>query len=265
MTLSTLSCLHCFCVSLQQSLHKWLSVTSCYSSPFCLFLALWNRSVCKLLMSFLLLLSLLRIFPTSVSWWFLTGVWVTARFLRPTRTLLSILTDHKNTVVWMVSTCPLIFKSSSSFNNPLAISQVLNSIRSGCLVEIRWSDHMSISQRGLCVLFSRTNVGFCICHFFVCLDFNFFHNSQWITLPTQSCLVLYSFCANLQHSLIIWLLLEFALKFSLNFAWQQIFSSLQDSSQYSSWSSSGGSPLVVLFPILPVFVLIFWRLFQVYH
>ena len=28
------------------------------------------------------------------------------------------------------------------------------------------------------------------------------HNSQWITLPTQSCLVLYSFCSNLLHSLI---------------------------------------------------------------
>ena len=32
------------------------------------------------------------------------------------------------------------------------------------------------------------------------------HNSQWITFPTQSCLVLYSLCANLLHSLIIWLI-----------------------------------------------------------
>ena len=30
------------------------------------------------------------------------------------------------------------------------------------------------------------------------------HNSLWITLPTQSCLVLYSFHSGLQHSLIIW-------------------------------------------------------------
>ena len=38
-------------------------------------------------------------------------------------------------------------------------------------------------------------------------DFNFLHYSQWITLPTQSCLVLYSFCANLLHSLIMWLII----------------------------------------------------------
>ena len=35
------------------------------------------------------------------------------------RTLLSILAVLKNLVVWMVSTCPLISKSSSPFNNPL--------------------------------------------------------------------------------------------------------------------------------------------------
>ena len=32
--------------------------------------------------------------------------------------------------------------------------------------------------------------------------------SQWITFSTQSCLVLYSFCINLQHSLIIWLIIS---------------------------------------------------------
>ena len=35
------------------------------------------------------------------------------------RTLLSILADLNNTVVWMVSTCPLIFKLSSPCINPL--------------------------------------------------------------------------------------------------------------------------------------------------
>ena len=35
------------------------------------------------------------------------------------RTLLSILAVLNNVVVWMVSTCPLISKSSSPFNNPL--------------------------------------------------------------------------------------------------------------------------------------------------
>ena len=32
------------------------------------------------------------------------------------------------------------------------------------------------------------------------------HNSQWITFPIQSCLVLHSFCANLPLSLIRWLI-----------------------------------------------------------
>ena len=34
------------------------------------------------------------------------------------------------------------------------------------------------------------------------------HFSQWITLPTQSCLALYSSCANLLHSLIMWLMVS---------------------------------------------------------
>ena len=37
------------------------------------------------------------------------------------RTLLSILANLNNAVVWMVSTCPLISKSSSPFTNPLGI------------------------------------------------------------------------------------------------------------------------------------------------
>ena len=41
---------------------------------------------------------------------------------------------------------------------------------------------------------------------FVWPNFNFLHISQWITLPTQSCLLLYSFCANLRHLLSKWLM-----------------------------------------------------------
>ena len=37
------------------------------------------------------------------------------------RTLLSILANLYNAVVWIVSTCPLIFKSSSPFNKHLRI------------------------------------------------------------------------------------------------------------------------------------------------
>ena len=35
--------------------------------------------------------------------------------------LSSILADLNNAVVWMVSACPIIFKSSSPFSNPLGI------------------------------------------------------------------------------------------------------------------------------------------------
>ena len=45
-----------------------------------------------------------------------------------------------------------------------------------------------------------------ICYLFLWSNFNFLHNSQWITLPTQLCVVLYTYWANLQHSLIMWLI-----------------------------------------------------------
>ena len=76
-------------------------------------------------------------------------------------------------------------------------------IRSGLLAEIRWSVCILKSHRSLCESFSRTGAGLCIYHLFVWSNWNFLHISQWITLPTQSCLALYSFCANLLYLLII--------------------------------------------------------------
>ena len=64
------------------------------------------------------------------------------------------------------------------------------------------------SHRSPCVSFSRRGAGLCIYHLFGWSNLNFFHISQWITLPTQSYLVLYSFCANLLHSLIMWLIVS---------------------------------------------------------
>ena len=81
-------------------------------------------------------------------------------------------------------------------------------IRSGLLAEISWSICMSKSHRSLCVLFSRTGAGLCIYHLFIWYNLNFLQISQWITLLTQSCLVLYSFCANLLHLLIMWLMVS---------------------------------------------------------
>ena len=60
----------------------------------------------------------------------------------------------------------------------------------------------------MCVWLSRTDSGLCIYHLFVGSNFKFLHNSQWIPLATQSCLVLYSFCANLLHSLIMRLMVS---------------------------------------------------------
>ena len=76
-------------------------------------------------------------------------------------------------------------------------------IRSGLLAEIWWSVCMSKSHKSLCVSFSRTSAGLCIYHLLVWSNLTFLHISLWITLPTQSYLALYSFCANLLHFIII--------------------------------------------------------------
>ena len=65
--------------------------------------------------------------------------------------------------------------------------------RSGRQAEIWWFVCMLKSHRSLCVSFSRTDSGLCIYYFFVWSNLNFLYNSQWITLPNQSCLFLYSF------------------------------------------------------------------------
>ena len=81
-------------------------------------------------------------------------------------------------------------------------------IRSGVLAEIRWSVCISKSHRSLCMSFSRTGARFCIYHLLAWSNFNFLNVSQGITLPTQSCLALYSFCVNLLHLLIMWLMVS---------------------------------------------------------
>ena len=44
----------------------------------------------------------------------------------------------------------------------------------------------------------------------------FLAQPEWITFPTQLCLVLYSFCANLLHSLIMWLMVSSLLPYNLH-------------------------------------------------
>ena len=58
-------------------------------------------------------------------------------------------------------------------------------------------------EENVCVLFFRTDSWLSIHHLFARSNFTFLHNSQWIPFPTQSCLVLYSFCTSLLYLLIM--------------------------------------------------------------
>ena len=152
------------------------------------------------------------------------------------RTLLSILGDLNNAVVGMVSTRPLISKSSSPCTNHLVtvpstsitiditVSFIFHSFfssqaRSGYLSLLSLSFHFTVCSAGqqestirqvlffsffffsldllvwsrLCDLGlsqnPRTHSGLCTYHLLVWSNLNFLHSSQWITFPTQSCLV----------------------------------------------------------------------------
>ena len=187
----------------------------------------------------------MRVFYTSVS-----------KSSQVSRTLLSILADFNNAVVWMVSTRPLISMFSILYTNPLVnvlsgqitigitvtfmvhsffsplarlrylslfslsfsfilwlprtaksiIRQILffqlTITRSGRLAEIGWSVCVSKSHKILCVSFFGTDSRLCIYHLFTWSNLNFLHKFQWMT---HSRLVLYLLCANLLHSLIMWL------------------------------------------------------------
>ena len=73
----------------------------------------------------------------------------------------------------------------------------------GLLAGIKWSVFISKSQRIFCTSFPWTDFGLSTYHLFLWVNYNFLHNSQWITFPTQSRLILNSFIASLQHSFIM--------------------------------------------------------------
>ena len=100
----------------------------------------------------------------------------------------------------------ILWSTGTAKSTILQVLFLLIIIRSGFLAEIRRSVCMSKSIRSLCVSFSWTGARLCICHLLVWSNFIFLHISQLVTLPSQSCLVLYSLCANLLHSLIMWLI-----------------------------------------------------------
>ena len=158
-------------------------------------------------------------------------------FPQVSRTLLNILAVLNNVVVWMVYTRPPTSKSSSPLHSTIfpALEQSLGiclsfhflSVLTCCqperqsplldrfsffcwlsqdlVVLLRLSDsYVSQQPREFCAsLFFGTDSGLCIYHLFVWSNLTFLHNPQWITFSAKSCLVLFSFCANSLHSLIM--------------------------------------------------------------
>ena len=118
------------------------------------------------------------------------------------KTFLSILAVHNNAS---------FFFSFTLWTAKSTIWQVhfifLTITRSGRVAEIRWSLCISTTEIFFAFLFSRTDSGLCVYHLFARSHLNFLYDSPWITLPTQSCVGLYSFCANLLHSL-MWLIVS---------------------------------------------------------
>ena len=110
----------------------------------------------------------------------------------------------------------VVSRDSKVHNSASSLFFLLIISRSDRLIEIWWSVCFLKCLRSLFVAFSRTDTGVYIYHLFVWSNFNFLHNSQWITLATQSCLVLYSFCASLLHSLIMWLIVSSLLEHNLH-------------------------------------------------
>ena len=99
----------------------------------------------------------LRAFHTSVSWWIFTGIWVTASLLNSPG--LRILTDPNYSLVWMVSTRPLLSKSSSPCTNlfitipSTPIKLVSPSL--SCSIFLQFSSKVSFRCLSVCSVVSR--------------------------------------------------------------------------------------------------------------
>ena len=92
-------------------------------------------------------------------------------------------------------------------------------VKSSLLARIRWSVGMLKSHRNLWEAFSRTGAGLCIYLLLVEILISYTFPSE--SSSTQLCLALYSLCANLLHSLIIWLMVSSPSPHSLHllFCW----------------------------------------------
>ena len=102
--------------------------TTAYTIPInsCVYFLFFIR-ICLLSRPIIIIIIIIysfRVFHISVSWWFFTGVWVTASLLKSpqvSRTRLRIQAVLSNAVNWIVFTRPPTSKSSRPFNNPFVI------------------------------------------------------------------------------------------------------------------------------------------------
>ena len=137
---------------------------------------------------------------------------------------------------------------------------LLTMTRSGRLAVIMWAVCISKSQKSSCVSFSRSDSCLYIYHLIEGSNFNFLHNSLWITFPTQSCLVLYSNCANLLHPLIMWVIVSSLLPHNLHLLFFCVFLLFFFHSfgvfhtSFSWWYF----PRVRMIESLPMFLWLFW-------
>ena len=136
------------------------------------------------------------------------------------------LTKYRYLSFFSLSFSCILWSSWTATSTILQVLFFLINIMYDLLVEIRWSVCMAKFYGNLCVSFSRTAAGLCIHHLFVWSNLNFLHISQWITLPTQSCLILYSFSANLLHSIIMWLIVSSLLPHNLRLLFSCVLSIL---------------------------------------
>ena len=128
------------------------------------------------------------------------------------RSLLSILAFLNNAVVWMVSTRPPTSKCSSPFSNPLVT--VLNApITIGIIVTCMFHRFFnSLARSRYLSLFSHS--------------FSFILWSAGTAKSTILQVLSYYYSSRVFHISVSWW-------FFMEFEWQQVSSSLQDSSQYS--------------------------------
>ena len=160
-------------------------------------------------------------------------------------TLLSILAVFNNAVVWMVSNRPPTSKSSGPFNNPLVTVSKAPITIGIIFTFIFHSFFNSLARSRYLYLFSHS------CSFILWsagtakstilqIFFSFFFFLLIITRSDYLAEIRWSVCISKSHRIIIIIItpVEFftsviADGFSLEFGWQQLYSSLQDSSQYS--------------------------------